>query len=247
MMRSVKELYGEKLGVTDGEIGHVKDFYFDDQNWVVRYVVADTASWLEGRLVLISPHAFGDFSGKGDCLPVNLSRKQIENSPSIDAHKPVSRQYEEEYYRYYGWPSYWDGGAMGVMGGVGGFPVVPQPSMILDKEAEPASLSREGSDPHLRSTQHLNGYHIQAGDDEIGHVSDFIMDDKNWAICYLLVQTGHWYAGKEIAISPANIDRISYEDSKVFVNITKEAILDAPEYHVPPPGIARHEAVGNRG
>ena len=55
MLRSIKQLHGAKLGASDGEIGHVKDFYFDDQNWAVRYVVADTGSWLPGRQVLISP------------------------------------------------------------------------------------------------------------------------------------------------------------------------------------------------
>ena len=105
MLRSIKQLYGDKLGASDGEIGHVKDFYFDDQNWVVRYIVADTGSWLSGRQVLISPHSFGSLPQAGKVLRVNLTRKQIENSPSIDSHKPVSRQYEEEYHRYYGWPT----------------------------------------------------------------------------------------------------------------------------------------------
>src|SRR5271170_5434146 len=132
MMRSVKQLYGEKIGETDAEIGKLKDFYFDDQNWVIRYVIADTTSWLPGRLVLISPHAFGHFEKSGDCLLVNLTRVQIENSPSIDLHKPVSRQYEEEYYRYYGWPSYWDdGGTLGAED----FPSTPQPQLILDEQA----------------------------------------------------------------------------------------------------------------
>ena len=80
MLRSIKQLYGDKLGASDGEIGHVKDFYFDDQNWAVRYVVADTGSWLPGRLVLISPHAFGNLDQTGNVLRVNLTRKQIENA-----------------------------------------------------------------------------------------------------------------------------------------------------------------------
>jgi hypothetical protein len=117
MLRSTRQLYGKTLGTAEGEIGHVKDFYFNDQHWVVRYVIADTGSWLSGRLVLISPHAFGDFHQDGDCLLVNLTQEQIENSPAIDSHKPVSRQYEEEYYRYYGWPFYWEGcGMRGVAG-----------------------------------------------------------------------------------------------------------------------------------
>ena len=62
------------------------------------------------------------------------------------------------------------------------------------------------------------------------------MDDNSWAICHLVVETGHWFSRKEIVISPKHIDRISYEESKVFVNVTKEAILEAPQYHVSPLG-----------
>src|SRR5580692_8482045 len=104
MAQSIKQLYGKELGATDGEIGHVKDFYFDDQNWTIRYLVVDTGSWLSGRQVLISPHALGRLDQGEKILRVNLTRKQIEESPSIAMHKPVSRQYEEEYYKYYGWP-----------------------------------------------------------------------------------------------------------------------------------------------
>ncbi len=132
MLRSIKQLYGDKLGASDGEIGHVKDFYFDDENWAVRYVVADTGSWLPGRLVLISPHAFGNLDQAGNILRVNLTRKQIEGSPSIESHKPVSRQYEEEYYRYYGWPYYWQGDALW---GMGGFPILELPPNISGASA----------------------------------------------------------------------------------------------------------------
>ena len=113
MLRSIKQLIGNALGASDGEIGHVKDFYFDDQKWAIRYVVVETGTWLAGRAVLISPHAFGRFHQAEKVLRIRLTRKQIENGPSIDAHKPVSRQYEEEYHRYYGWPYYWQGDALG--------------------------------------------------------------------------------------------------------------------------------------
>lgn len=54
MLYNSKNLYGYKLSASDGEIGQVKDFYFDDQSWLVRYVVADTGTWLTGRQVLLS-------------------------------------------------------------------------------------------------------------------------------------------------------------------------------------------------
>ncbi|PZR72893.1 MAG: photosystem reaction center subunit H [Chthoniobacterales bacterium] len=238
MLRSIKQqLYGAKLVTRNSDIGHIKDFYFDDQKWVVRYVVVDTGSWLSGRSVLISPHAFGDLSPDGKSLVVNLTRQQIEKSPPIEAHKPVSRQYEEEYYRYYGWPSYW---------GVGGFPVAP-PSPYPSSGTQTGAGSRarnSDDDSHLRSSQAIDGYHIQATDGSIGHVSDLMMDEKSWAIRHLVVETGHWFSGKEIVISPDHIDRISYDDSKVFVSITREAIQQAPEYHVPSPGAAARDTRG---
>ena len=218
MLRSLRQLYGKKLGASDGDIGHVKDFYFNDQQWAIRYVVADTGSWLSGRLVLIPPHAFGNLPQDADCLPVNLTRQQIENSPAIESHKPVSLQYQ----------AYWDGCETW---GAGGFPEAPPPPPLMP--SEPGS-----DDLHLQSTQALNGYPIKTCEGAIGHVIDFIMDDKSWAICHLVVETGHWYSHKEIVISPKHIDRISYEESKVFVNVTKEAILEAPQYHVSPLGEA---------
>jgi len=109
MLRSIRQFYGDKLGASDGEIGQVKDCYFDDQNWAIRYLVADTGSWLTGCQVLIPPHSLRGFDPARKVLRVNLTRKQIEDSPSIESHKPVSRQYEEEYYQYHGWPRYWQG------------------------------------------------------------------------------------------------------------------------------------------
>ncbi len=229
MLRSIKQLYGDKLAAADGEIGRVKDFYFDDEHWAVRYVVVDTDQWLAGRLVLISPHAFGNFYQCDDHLLVELTRKQIENSPPIESHKPVSRQYEEDYYRYYGWPNYWDG--MELWGGAG-YPVVPPPPSLLPDGAD-HDRSSNGDDSHLRSTRSVSGYHIHTRDGSIGHVTDFIIDDKSWAVRHLVVETGHWYFGKEIVISPSDIQRISYDESTVFVNVTRAAIHDSPEYHMP--------------
>jgi sporulation protein YlmC with PRC-barrel domain len=234
MLRSVKQLYGEKLGASDGEIGHVKDFYFDNQNWAVRYVVADTGSWLPGRQVLISPHAFGNLHQAGKLLLVNLTRKQIEDSPSIESHRPVSRQYEEEYYQYYGWPYYWEGTGLW---GMGGFPIAEvAPKPLPGNPATASNRSHEGADAHLRSTKAVNGYHIQASDGIIGHVCDFMMDAQSWAIRQLVIKTGHRFSGKEVEIPTSQVDRISYDKSTVFVNLTSKAVEQSPAHQLAPVG-----------
>jgi hypothetical protein len=232
MLQSIKQLCGNKLGATDGDIGHVKDFYFDDQSWAVRYLVADTGSWLPGRQVLLSPHAFGSLHHDGKVLRVKLTRKRIEDSPAIESHTPVSRQHEEEYHRYYGWPAYWLGDAMWGMSGVS---VLETPAKALPGESTAANGPQpKRADAHLRSTQAVSGYHLQATDGIIGHVCDFMMDDKSWSIGQLVVKIGHRFTGNEVLIPVSTVDRVSYDDSTVFVNLTKEAVEKSPAYHPAP-------------
>jgi len=226
MLRSIKQIYGSKLGATDGEIGQVKDFYFEDQNWAIRYLVADTGSWLPGRQVLLSPYSLGRLDPAENVLRVNLTRKQIENSPSIDLHKPVSRQYEEEYYRYFGWPYYWRGDGLW---GMSGFPILDLPATPQASELATASgVQPERPDAHLRSTHAVNGYQLRSGDEMVGHVCDFMVDAGNWAIGQLVVRTGHRISGKEMLVEIKNVSRISYEESTVFADLTGGAIGQHP-------------------
>jgi hypothetical protein len=232
VLQSIEHLYGNKLGASDGEIGRVKDFYFDDQNWAVRYVVVDTGTWLPGRQVLISPHAFDNLHQVGKVLGVNLTRKQIEDSPLIESHKPVSRQYEEDYYRYYGWPFYWLGDGLW---GMSSFPVLETPAKsLLGGLATANGSPPERSDAHLRSTQAVNGYHLKASDGIVGHVGDFMMDAQSWAIRKLVIKTGHRFSGNEVQIPVRKVERISFVDSTVFVNLTREAVEQSPAHHLAP-------------
>jgi uncharacterized protein YrrD len=221
MLFKAKTLSGYRLDSLDGEIGHVKEFYFDDQYWGIRYLVADTGSWLTGRKVLISPYALDNVSEVDHHIKIDLTKRQIEDSPSIVTNEPVSRQFEDDYYGYYGWPVYWGGPYMW------GY----YPNVIRDHEKWGQPTDREKAwDPHLRSTNDVRSHLIEASDGEIGHVSDFIIDDKSWAIRYLVVNTKNWMPGKHVLIAPHWIKQISWGQSKVFVNLTRDAIEHAPEY-----------------
>jgi hypothetical protein len=225
MLRSLKELYDNQLAASDGEIGRVKDFYFDDQDWAIRYVIADTGKWLPGRQVLLAPYALGSLDQANRLLRVNLTRQQIEDSPSIDAHKPVSRQYEEEYYRYFGWPYYWQGGGLW---GLSGFPVLEQPTRPpLSEAAREMSPQSQRAAAHLRSAQAVTGYHLKTDEGIVGHVCDFMMDAALWAIGQFVVKTGHRLTGQEVLIPTKDVSRISYEESTVFATLPSAALAAA--------------------
>jgi len=221
MLNKVGTLTGYKLDSLDGEIGKVREFYFDDQYWTVRYLVADTGNWLIDRQVLISPYSLMGVFAEEKNITIDLTKKQIQDSPPLDSDKPVSRQFEEAYYGYHGWPAYWEGqDAWGA-----------SPYIVRDPQQwRAAKQDGKAWDPHLRSTNAVSGHHIQALDGEIGHVKDFIIDDETWAIRYLVIDTLNWWPGKKVLLSPQWIERVSWSERKVFVNLSREAIKLSPEY-----------------
>jgi uncharacterized protein YrrD len=227
MQRNVNNLIGNNLDATDGEIGRVEDFYFDDQTWTIRYLVVKTGSWLSGRQVLISPHVIPQHAWESGIFPVRLTKEQVRNSPDIDTDKPISRQQEEELASHYLWDPYWGtgfhpGAAWGVI------PPTPSldPAEIIDPTAE-KELERSTEDPHLRSCREIIGYHIHATSGDIGHVNDFILDDQTWQLSYLVVKTHSWLGSKKVLIAVRHITHVQWADAKVLVDLSTDAIKNS--------------------
>jgi len=194
MLRSIKSLEGFSIGATDGPFGKVRDFYFDDQAWVIRYIVVDTSAWLGGREVLISPYSIAQPDWAGRVLPARITKQQIKDSPSTESDEPISRQYEKRYLGYYGYPYYWGGAGLW---GAGYYPSLA-PRGTDDEHGVGyrgylrAPSSEDIGDPHLRSCEAVKGYHIHATDGELGHVQGFLIDDFTWSVRYLVVNTSNW-------------------------------------------------------
>lgn len=220
MLRSVNSMHGFTIHATDGDLGAVDDFLFDDEQWTMRYLVANTGDWLSGRLVLVSPIAFRTPNGDKETFEVALTRQQVEQSPSIATDQPVSRQQEAEYSRYYDYPYYWDG--LGLWGAA----MYPR---LADMSAG-STTQHSKSDPHLRSARMVTGYAIQARDGDLGHVEDFIVDDESWALRYMVVDTRNWWPGKHVLVSPQWISAVSWTQSSVMVDLLRETIKQGKEY-----------------
>jgi len=240
MLRSIHNLIGFTIGATDGEIGKVKDFYFDDETWKIKYLVVETGNWLTGRKVLLSPVALQSPYWDSESFPVNLNKEQIKHSPDIDTDKPVSKQQEAELHKYYSWP-YNEGAGVGFMttGMIGGVvaPDIPFEDKIAqevhqDENPEETfeAVPQPTGDRHLRSFKETTGYTAQATNGEVGEVEDFLIDDKSWHIPFMVVETGNWYSGKKILTPTDSISRIEWEDSSVHVNQTTDSLKSSPEF-----------------
>jgi uncharacterized protein YrrD len=250
MLRNLKDLEGYALRATDGDIGAVKDFYFDDERWAVRYLVVKTGHWLDSRKVLISPVSIGTPDHADKVLPVSISREQVRNSPDIDTDKPVSRQHELDTLGYYGYPAYWDGVGLwgaasmpGMMLPEVGYGAAPSADGAADPAlAEAIAARHQNDDPHLRSCHDVVGYHIKAQDGEIGHVQGWIVDEQSWAIRYLVVDTSNWWMGHRVLVAPQWITQVSWSDSIVAVSLTRQAIESSPPWDGSSPPSREQEA-----
>jgi uncharacterized protein YrrD len=229
---SIKKLVGYRILATTGggEVGQVKEVYFDDEQWVVRYLVVDTGGWLGGRSVLISPYAVQSIDWLRRTIFVNLTRNQVQGSPGIDTDKPVSRQQEAEYHRYYGYPEYWQTATFWAWGAM---PMIAIPDAQIKEEEEArrhAAARRTRADAHLRSSKVVLGYRIEAADDVTGHVEDFLFDEKTWAIRYLIVDTRNWLHGKHVLVSPSWIRAVNWSERTLSLALTRQEIERSPEY-----------------
>ena len=216
-----------KFGIhaTDGDIGQCKDVLFDDQDFVIRYFVADTHKWLPlGRKVVLSPISLTEVNDTEEKLYVSMTKDALKESPSIDDHKPLSREYEEILFKYFGYGYYWTGpGAWGDFS---------HPTELVDQQSMQDDMDSLESKPenHLRSCDEVNGYDISAQGEDTGHVCDFVIDKRNWAIQLFIIDTRNWLpGGKKIALAPALIKDIDWSTHKIHVDVSHDDLMALPE------------------
>jgi stress response protein YsnF len=224
VLRSLEELLGYKLWAQDGHIGEVHDFLFSDEDWMVRYMFVDTGPWILGREVLISLQALGQPVWASQTFPVDLTREQVKTSPGVNLAKPVSRQYEERIRQHYHWPAYWRMNAA-----LPGYPTHIPPQVFAGHEEEVDNENEEES--HLRSTKELTGYQVRAVEGEVGKVTDFIVEDEDWQLRYMVVDISDWLEeDKQILVALTWISDIEVSRDEVAIDLTQEAVKFSPPF-----------------
>jgi len=219
------------IEASDGLIGVIKDVLFDDATWLIRWLVVDTGDFLQERRVLLPPSVVVDADCPAKKFSVSLSKQQVKNSPDTDTAKPVSRQMEANLYDHYDHDPYWAKGLyMAGYGFSGGVLAPPLSLGTMRRSREQAqSLPRDG-DPRLRSMHEVTGYHIHARDGEIGHVDDFLLEDSDWSVHYLVIDTKNWWPGKKVLISPLSIRTTDWARRSVNLDIDRAGVRGGPAF-----------------
>lgn len=239
MLFAVSGLEGCPVKASDGDVGSVKDFLFDDENWKIRWMVVGAGKWLPGRQVLIHPSAIAPLTlppkpklpmmSQGDTLEltVNLTKHQIEQGPYSGEDELVDKDMEALLYDYYGWDPYWGATHFG-----GELLPNAEQRMVADevgREADAATPLVDGG-PRLHSVAALKGYHVHALDGDIGHVENVLADDENWEIRYLIIATRNWWPGKVVQLAPYAVKDIDWSDRRINMNVSRDQVRSAPAW-----------------
>ncbi len=236
MLRSAHSLIGCAARAIDGDIGRVRDVFFDDVAWDMRYVVVDVGGWLTERDVLIAPVALGE-PGR-TAVPLVLTRKQVEHSPPTETHKPVSLQHQVELHQYYGWPNYW----ASIGPAAYGLPQEPtqqaplsQASPLVQEQTvsvrvADAPLGHMTYDNHLRSYQEVTDYEVCAQGSKSGRLTDFVVETADWTFVQAIVTLGHWPSAKHVLIEKAQVERIDWAGSNVMLTLSPEALRESKPF-----------------
>ncbi len=228
MLRSATSVLGYHIDATDGVAGKAYDFYFDDADWLIRYLVASAGTWSSRRRVLIPPASLGQPDWQKRSFPVKLSKEQVVNSPEATAAKPGCQRYQAASEGDFGWPTYWQD-ATGSFAPVAA--AVQQVQTVTEESPDhPGAPAKPVADPHLRSLRTVCGFHICATDGEIGHVEDLIVDDENWAVHHVVLDTRNWLPGSKVLVEPATFDRIRGDEARAYVALDRAAVRRSPTY-----------------
>lgn len=223
MQRGLNGLTGYTIKARNGELGKVAEFYFDDETWIIRYMVVETGNWLFNRKVLIPHKALGSVDWDEGIFHVNLTMKQVSDSPDIDSKMTISRAQEIELYSHYSYSNYW------------GEPFYTESASAMVANSIPSAEAvqmpkKQKKDSHLCSSEKIKGFQIQTHEGMAGLVADFIVDDVTWMLNFMVISRHNRSQDENMLISPKWIEEIDWIESKVSVNISKETIEQGPGF-----------------
>ncbi len=234
MLQVISPLKGFSVEASDGRIGTVVDFLFDEVSWKLRWLVIDCGSWLRGRKTLIHPSAISQEDLERQHFVVSLTKAQVEGGPALAEDKPVSQQMENQLYTYYGWDPLWGGANLSAIPGAMASPLMGPPYMGFgsadETEAGGGAPALREADPHLRSVVEVIGYRVHAVDGEIGHIENFVLDGADWSVRYFIVDTRNWWFGQRVLISPFAVKTIDWFDRHVELNVSCEVVKTSPPW-----------------
>jgi len=220
MLRAVHSITGLPINALDGKIGSLKSLHFNDSTWKVRYLVAKLGNLLDTKDVLILAAEANELSWVDQCIKVNLTREQVKNALPFSEDLPVS--YQKEWIKQKNFETLymvdpWSGSLLPMW-----FPNTENIDLLLD----------DMTNTPLRTTEVVDDYKVINEKDKtkLGKVKDFIVDDEDWTIRYLVIDTNGIYAGGDVLISTYHVSGFCCDEKEILIDLNKDQLELCPKY-----------------
>lgn len=225
MVLDIQSTEKKKMQAVDGPLGTVETVYFDDEKWVIRYLVAKRGFWIFSHRLLVSPISVTHHISEEGEIAVNVTKEEAEKAPKTESRQPISRRKEEQFFRYHRMPVYWGGAGLwgGSMTPMEAGTVSYRPSV----ETEPDASGVE-DEYHLRSTSEVEGYEVRTSDEKIGTVASFLVEDSTWAVRYIRIAADPKIGGGALYVSPHWVDEISWLEATMTLDLPTSRLTELP-------------------
>lgn len=213
MRWELSDIWSYRVHARDGTLGAVTDLYFDDVYWQIRYLVVTGGSAKAARRKwLLAPETISRTDRECGLISMALRQAEVHGSPAVAAERTLPRQEESRLRTHYGLADYW--------------PAQPAPGVVAP--------SPPGDGHQLHSLGAILGYRVCAGPDDIGCLSDLVIDDHSWEIESIEVEANPWLPTKRFWVQPAYIQQVRGSRQQIALTIPREAVLRGLTSEPPP-------------
>jgi hypothetical protein len=238
MLRSVRDLVGYTVAARDGRCGELRDMYFDDRLWILRYWEVDAGA--AASALRLSPQAVTAIADKARQFHVRMCREQLQRGPGVDSDPGLTHPLDAEG----GLRRERDGGNLWSLAGLPLSELLAPAVEAAELPATPAHPERFGleRDLRLRSSAEVIGYGVAARDGPIGHVADFLIEPATWQVRMVVVDTHTRLADRPVLLPPMWVDDFDDAARQLRFRVSRDAVQSSPHYEASP-ALAHEQAL----
>ncbi len=224
MLQYSHEYKENRIKTRDGKFGKISDFIICNDTWIIEYLVIEVGSWLFNHNILLSTDHLKLQEGEDYPLSTMLTMDQLKNNPQWTGDKPFTDRKRTFFSQLPVYPAYSSVGFPWLFSSISLKPINDIGVTAMEDQA-----NIEEDDQQLQSINEVLTYRIAACDKVIGVVKDFLVEDKPWAVPYLIVSVGT-DCRKNVLLNSKTITGVSEIKSLITSKVSPKQLEACPEF-----------------
>jgi hypothetical protein len=219
--RKLDELVGYRLVTTDGEEAALRDVVIDVAAWEARYLVAGADAWAPHPEVLVAVRSLTGVDDARREIALELPYDQVRNAPSLSPGTPVTRGFEENYYRFYDWEPQW-------AAEINTEPFGDAPGPTGPPVEEPLAAHSDPDQPGLLRFEDLLGWTAEPQGGGLARPRELLVDDSDWSIPFIELMLDNLSVRERYLVARSLVSGFDLASQRLYLGVTADAMRQAP-------------------